>query len=149
MAQPLSTAEYAQLQQLMLRMWPDQASAPNVQSYSSFHTQAAMGQPTIFHGHPGPHPGSALELFPGFSGLGANMTAQVNQQRLASSAATQLRQPQLPLHGHCCRGPAIQPPPLARSLRIEDCISNVNGDPIICLAVKVYPPQVSNSKMLI
>ena len=123
MAQPLTAAEYTQLQQFMLWMWPDQASAPSqasapiasqasvfhpptphpfsppelppqpasvliAQSYSSFCMQVAMGQPAIFHGHPGPCPISAPEPFPGFSSLGASMTAQVNQQQLASSAAT-------------------------------------------------------------
>ena len=117
MAQPLTAAEYTQLQQLMLWMQLDQASVPIVsqvsvfhpptphpfsppelppqpalvpitQSYLSFCTQAAMGQPIIFHGHPGPHPISTPELFPGFSSLGVSMTAQVNQQLLVSSAAT-------------------------------------------------------------
>ena len=102
MAQPLTAVEYTQLQQLMLWMRPDQASAPSQastpiasqasvfhpptpcpfsppelppqpasvligQSYLSFHMQAAIGQPAIFHVHPGPCPISALEPFPGFS----------------------------------------------------------------------------------
>ena len=87
----------------------------------------------------------APEPFLGFSSLGTGMTGQVNQQRLTSSAATQPRQPQLPSCGSCHhRGPAVQPQPLHWVPRIKDCISNINSEVVMWLAVKVYPPQVSS-----
>ena len=44
---------------------------------------------------------STPEPFLGFSNLGTSITGHVNQQRQVLSAATQPRQPQLSLHGHC------------------------------------------------
>ena len=174
MAQPLTPAEYAQLQQLINRVQSDQSPAalnpgpshhpptprphhptflppvppplgpaPISHSYQSFRIQAPQGYPTVSNGHPALQSLPASEPFRGFSSLGTSLTGQVNQQRLASSAASQPRQPQLPSCGRQHRGPAVRPPQLPRTPRLEDCISNVTGEPLVQLAVKVYPPQVS------
>ena len=178
MATPLTPADLAQLQQLMLQMQLDvppsstqpllsaqpqphlhtphpqltlstdlaqQQQPPPVHSYQSLCTQVPLGLPTGSNGHPAPCLTSAPEPFLGFSSLGTGMTGQVCQQRLASSAATQPRQPQLPSHGSRHRqGPAVRPQPLHWVPRIEDCVSNINSEVVVRLAVKVYPPQVSS-----
>ena len=75
------------------------------------------------------------------------MLGQVNQQRHASAAASQPRQPQLPSCGR--RGPAIAPPSLPRNSLpcIDDCVSTTISDSVkICtlwIKFKIYPPQVS------
>ena len=102
-----------------------------------------MGHPALSNGYPALQSLPTSEPFLGFSSLGASMTSQVNQQRLASSAATQPRLPQLPSRGRRRQGPATRPPQLPRALRLEDCISNITGEPLVQLVVKVYPPQVS------
>ena len=162
-------AEYAQLQQLVnwaqsnqsppnfpclptphpphlifqLPIPPLPTSAPVSHSYQSFHTQAHQAHPTVSSSHPALQSLPTSEPFLGLSSLGASLTGQVNQQRLASSAATQLRLPQLPSHGHWCQRPAIWPPQLPHTPKFEDCVSNITCEPFIQLVVKVYPPQVS------
>ena len=118
-------------------------TAPITHSYQSFCSQAPLGQ-HVFR-HPDPCSPLAPEPFLGFASLAssAGVTGQVNQQRLASSSATQPRQPPLPSHGCHCRGPAVRPPQLLRAPKIEDCVSDINGESVIQLGVKVYPPQVS------
>ena len=138
MAQLLTLAKYAQLQQLINWMqsnWSPPAtsqhpvilhpptphpptphplhptllplpSAPISHLYQSFHTQAPQEYPSISNRHSAPLLLPTLQPFLGFSSLGTSLIGQVNQQRLASSAATQPRQPQLPLHGQH-QGPAI------------------------------------------
>lgn len=120
-------------------------TAPITHSYQSFHSQSPLGQ-HIFR-HPDPHSPSASEPFLGFTSLAssAGVTGQVNQQRLVSSSATQPRQPPLPSHGHRCRGPAVRPPQLLCAPKIEDCVSDINGESVVRLGVKVYPLQVSTS----
>ena len=175
MAQLLTPAKYAQLQQLINRMQSDRSppatsqhpvilcpptphpptpcplhptlllpapSAPISHSYQSFRTQAPQEYPTISNGHSALPSLPTSQPFLGFSSLGTSLIGQVNQQRLASSAATQPRQPQLPLRGRH-RGPAIRPPQLPRAPRLEDCVSHITGEPLVQLAVKVYPPQVN------
>ena len=139
MAQSLTPAKYAQLQQLINRMQSDRSppamsqhpvilhpptphpptprplhptllppapSAPISHLYQSFRTQAPQEYPTISNGHSALPSLPTLQPFLGFSSLGTSLIGQVNQQRLASSAATQPRQPQLPLRGRR-RGPVI------------------------------------------
>ena len=176
MAQSLTPAEYAQLQQLINQMQSNQSppatsqhpvilcpptprpptprplhptlllpapSAPISHSYQSFRTQAPQEYPTISNGHSALPSLPTSQPFLGFSSLGTSLIGQVNQQRLASSAATQPRQPQLPLRGRR-RGPAIRPPQLPRAPKLEDCVSHIASEPLIQLVVKVYPPQVNS-----
>ena len=175
MAQSLTPAKYAQLQQLINWMQSDQSppamsqhplilcpptphpptpcplhptlllpapSAPISHSYQSFHTQAPQEYPTISNGHSALPSLPTSQPFLGFSSLGTSLIGQVNQQRLASSAATHPRQPQLPLCGQR-QGPAIQPPQLPHAPRLEDCVSHITSEPLVQLVVKVYPPQVN------
>ena len=127
---------------------PPPASVPPINhSYQSLCTQVPLGLSVRSNWHPAAHSTSAPEPFLGFSSLGNGMTGQVNQQRPTSSAATQPRQPQLPSHGSRCHpwGPAVWPQPLHQVHKIEDCISNINGEAVVWLAIEVYPPQVSSS----
>lgn len=140
-----------------------QHSAPSiitsmpVAPYQSIRT---MGLPSARDGHPSVAASTVAEPssqpFLGFNNLGVNMRGQVNQRRLASSAATALpsSQPRLPARGRR-RGPAVHPPSLPRAAgaRIEDCLLNVpeyhdNGvqvvGPLLRVKVKVYPPPVRN-----
>ena len=127
MAQSLTLAKYAQLQQLINRMQSDRSppatsqhpvilrpstprpptprpptphplhptllppapSAPISHSY-----QRPQEYPTISNRHSALPSLPTLQPFLGFSSLGTSLIGQVNQQRLASSAATQPRQPQ-------------------------------------------------------
>ena len=102
------------------------SALPITHSYQSLHTQVPLGLSVGSNGHPAPHLTSALEPFLDVSSLGNGMTGQVNQQRLASSAATQPRQPQPPSCGsHCCpQGPAVWPQPLHQVPKIKDCIQH-------------------------
>src|ERR1700684_423174 len=56
---------------------------------------------------------SATQPFLGFNSIGVSLAGQVNQAWLASSAATQPRQPALQNRRRCTRGPAVTPPALA------------------------------------
>ena len=169
----MALAKYAQLQQLINWAQSDQqppilphspthhlphlifhspvpplpTSAPISYSYQSIHTQACQDHPTVSNRHPALLSLPTSEPFLGFSSLGASLTGQVNQQRLASYAATQLRLPQLSSCGHWHWGPVTQPPQLPHAPRF-DCVSNITGtsEPIIQLAVKMYPPQVSTQQ---
>ena len=86
--------------------------------------------------------------FLGRDNLTVNMSGQVNQQRRASAAASQSRQPRLPSRGRR-RGPAVPPPSLPQNSMpcIEDCMSTTihNGIKIPTLQIKfkIYLPQVS------
>src|SRR6267154_1156541 len=104
-------------------------------------------------GHPSAVAGvstSATQPFLGFNNLGVNLAGQVNQARLASSAATQPRAPDLQPRWSCqTRGPAVTPPALAINSRPDAhcCVTEVfpvNGPAYsaLKLLIKVYPPQV-------
>jgi hypothetical protein len=86
--------------------------------------------------------------FLGRNNLAINMSAQVNQQRRVSAAASQPRQPRLPSRGRR-RGPAVPPPSLPRNNQpcIDDCVSTAIRDgveiPTLRIKLKIYPPQVS------
>ena len=124
---------------------PPPASVPPINhSYQSLHAQVPLGLSVGSNGHPTACSTSAPEPFLGFSSLGNSMTGQVNQQRLTSPVATQPR-PQLPSCGshHHPQGP-VQPQPFHQVCKIKDCISNINGEAVVRLAIKVYPPQVSS-----
>ena len=65
---------------------------------------------------------SATQPFLGFNNTGVNLAGQVNQARLASSATTQPRAPDLqPRRSRCTRGPAVAPPALAVNSRLDAC----------------------------
>ncbi len=87
--------------------------------------------------------------FLGRDNLSINMSAQVNQQRRVSAAASQPRQPRLPSRGRR-RGPAVPPPSLPRNSQpcIDDCVSTAIRDgvevPTLRIKFKIYPPQVSS-----
>lgn len=99
-------------------------------------------------GHPSPAIQPSSQPFLGRGSLTVNMSELVNQQRRASAAASQPRQPRLPSRGRR-RGPAVPPPSLPRNSVpcIEDCVSTTihNGVEIPTLRIKfkIYPPQVS------
>ena len=81
------------------------------------------------------------------------MSAQVNQQRRVSAAASQPRQPRLPSRGRR-HGPAVPPPSLPRNDQpcIDDCVSIAIRDgvevPTLRIKFKIYPPQVSLNRCI-
>jgi hypothetical protein len=104
--------------------------------------------PSAPYGHPSSiSAGGPSQPFLGLHNIGLSMAGQVNQQRRAS-AAHHSSAHQLQTRGRR-RGPAIRPPTLPRSSRVEDCLS-VTGTTTgnIRLKVKIYPPQVSNPATL-
>ena len=92
---------------------------------------------------------SATQPFLGFNSLGVSQAGHVNQARLASSAATQPRHPDLQPRRRRARGPAVAPPSLALNSRpdVRRCVTEVfpaSGPAYTALklTIKVYPPQV-------
>jgi hypothetical protein len=115
--------------------------APITQPYQSQRT-LSLGHPSVSIFTP-----SSSQPFLGFNTLAPSMAGQVNQQRLASSASSQPRQPRLPSRTRR-RGPAVHPPSLPRAARVDDCrmsIVDSNSREVAGLRVKVkvYPPPVS------
>jgi hypothetical protein len=118
--------------------------------YQSPH--AIQGLPAS-QGHPstvGVVSASATQPFLGFNSTRVNLTGQVNQARLASSAATQPWGPDFQTcRARWVRGPAVAPPSLPIAVRPDArrCVTEVfpsEGPAYIALklTIKVYPPQV-------
>ena len=135
---------------------PIPPSAPSIAPLTTARTNP-LGAITPYHGvrlpsqAPGHAPQTMLQSvsqpFLGRDNLAINMSGQVNQQRRASAAASQPRQPRLPSRRR--HGPAIAPPSLPRNSQpcIDDCLSTTISDSVeirtLRIKFKIYPPQVS------
>jgi hypothetical protein len=109
-------------------------------------TAASQGHPSVAGVS-----ASATQPFLGFNNIGVDLAGQVNQARLASSAATQPRRaPDLqPRRSRRPRGAAVAPPSLDVNSRPDArrCVTEVfpaNGPAYsaLKLLIKVYLPQV-------
>lgn len=113
-----------------------------ISPYQSIRLPSLLQAPTQAALQPSSQP------FLGRNNLAINMSAQVNQQRRVSAAASQPRQPRLPSRGRR-RGPAVPPPSLPQNNQpcIDDCVSTAIRDgveiPTLRIKFKIYPPQVS------
>ena len=132
---------------------PSSQVVPPVRPYQSVNLNMVPRPPASMAslGHPLPSSSAAglppPDHFLGLSTLGIDARGHVNRQRLASSAARSPMQPRLPARSRRRRGPAEQPPSLPHTPRaqIADCLSNLqdgNGNTVIRLTVKVFPPMV-------
>jgi len=133
---------------------PLSLSVPFSGPVTPYQSARTFQSPTVApQGHPSAVAGvsaSATQPFLGFNNLGVNLAGQVNQARLASSAATQPRAPDLqPRRSRRTRGPAVAPPALAVNSRPDArrCVTEIfpaNGPAYsaLKLLIKVYPPQV-------
>lgn len=119
----------------------------------SYHGLSAASQ-----GHPSApaqvSQSSTTQPFLGLDNLAVDLSRQVNQARLASSASSQPRQAQMAIRGRrrtTTRGPAVNPPRLAGNARRPDvrhCVTEIfpqDGGPAqnaLMMTIKVYPPSV-------
>lgn len=104
---------------------PAVMNPPSSRPQSRPYGEISLGRPSSSMGQP----------FLGLQSLGQGVTRQVNQQRLASAAATLPRRPAL---SRRTRGTSTRPPRLATAPSINDCLE----DGLIRVKFKVYPPQV-------
>lgn len=132
------------------------SSAGPITAYQSpqglYHGLSAASQ-----GHPSAPPqvsqGSTTQPFLGLNNLAVDLSRQVNQARLASSASSQPCQAQMAIWGRrrTTRGPAVAPPCLVSNARWPDvrhCVTEIfpqDGGPAqnaLMMTIKVYPPSV-------
>jgi hypothetical protein len=116
---------------------------PTITQYQPRQTRLSI--PEAPTGHP-PHHGqssSVAQPFLGFNSLaGVSRTGLVNQERLAS-ASRMPRQPLLSVRGRRARGNALPLPTLPSTQTPEAiCSTNVGGEQMVHVTVKVYPPSV-------
>lgn len=139
-------------------------STPSSLSSHAFSGQAPSNPPPVFERYESLRPGSSqagpstlqvgsgsgsFQPFAGISSLGRPLsTEHVNQARMASSSSLLPRGQPLPRRGRR-RGSAVHAPSIPHPPRPptwKDCVSN---DGIIRLNIKVYPPVVSQSCLVL